>query len=229
MILEFHDGELWGKEEGTLTGRVGHQGGIDSTYQTEMWIQDACGRPHSPIRRVYALTDLCRVAAIWSRDEHGTMRYVARSRTYNGAWQLPYHYCGLHEVAITVLGREFNNPSQGEAWADRVLNPPFAAAVLLGKDRSLLAAWERGAKGVFLVARGRGVVFLPADTEGSLLGEFRDHQQNPPTDLAKKILFGIFHNLAGRSGLDRVWGGFDDNHKERVLRANLDMIRKNLP
>ncbi len=62
----------------------------------------------------------------------------------------------------------------------------------------------------------------------SLLDEYDDRRQNPPDDVAKRILFDVIDDITGRRGFD--WDEIIDDReiKEELLETNLEKIRRHL-
>ncbi|MFA6436751.1 MAG: hypothetical protein WC242_01365 [Candidatus Paceibacterota bacterium] len=63
----------------------------------------------------------------------------------------------------------------------------------------------------------------------SLLDEYRNCSTNPPTDVAKRILFDVIDDITSRSGWD--WDDdpvVDDETKEEILETNLEKIQRHL-
>ena len=49
---------------------------------------------------------------------------------------------------------------------------------------------------------------------------------NPATDPAKKILFGMFKDILSRGGFDDVFDNLEEELQEEILQSNLDIINK---
>lgn len=62
----------------------------------------------------------------------------------------------------------------------------------------------------------------------SLLDEYRDKLENPPEDLAKKILFDVIDDITGRRDCDFLGVIEDDEIEDEILSTNLEIIRKHL-
>jgi hypothetical protein len=62
----------------------------------------------------------------------------------------------------------------------------------------------------------------------SLLDEYYTRRENPPDDVAKRILFDVVDDIIGRRGFD--WDEIIDDPeiKEDLLRTNLEKIRRYL-
>ncbi len=63
----------------------------------------------------------------------------------------------------------------------------------------------------------------------SLLEEYYDRFENPPTDTVKKILFAFIGDLSGRKGFDHWWDHLDETVQLEILEENFKTIRENLP
>ena len=63
----------------------------------------------------------------------------------------------------------------------------------------------------------------------SLLNEYYDRKENPPEDIAKKILFDVLSDIGGRHRLE--WEKIIKNRKTKkeLLESNLKKIRLHLP
>jgi len=61
-----------------------------------------------------------------------------------------------------------------------------------------------------------------------LLEEFLDYHVNPPEDVAKRILFAIFHDLTDRGGIGGEWDMTEEKIQNQILESNLSSIRKEL-
>ena len=60
-----------------------------------------------------------------------------------------------------------------------------------------------------------------------LLDEYYECRQNPPDDVAKRILFDVIDDITGRGGFD--WDEIcDPETKEEILETNLEKIRRHL-
>ena len=150
MIVEFHDNQTDNLAQGTLRGRVGHDGTVEHAYQAEMWLQEVFGIEHA-ITRAYVIgqNDIC---AILKQDNRQKIEYVGRSPHYSGEWQLPFAYAGMTAIATTILGETVKSVNQGAEWAAGQLQGDVACAALLDEE-GMLAAWEKGPSGIVLVAR----------------------------------------------------------------------------
>ncbi len=58
-----------------------------------------------------------------------------------------------------------------------------------------------------------------------LLEEYRNRRENPPTEIAKRILFALMNDILGRKGYDDVWDDTDGADKEELLQTNLAEIQ----
>lgn len=62
----------------------------------------------------------------------------------------------------------------------------------------------------------------------TLLQKFQDRRNNPPSDIAERILFELMNDLTDRRGFHQEWDAVDDEIKEDILQVHLGIIQKNL-
>lgn len=154
MIIECHDSEVE-SPGGTLFGRAGTGGSIEYPYQAEMWVQEMLT---AATCRVYVHDHtLGYVYAVWSRDQNGTLHYVAKAKDWLGEWQLPF-LTEARLISTAILGDEshceIRTLDEGAQWAaEQLLDPTIATAIVVDKD-GVLAAWEKNKNGPVLVAKG---------------------------------------------------------------------------
>jgi hypothetical protein len=61
-----------------------------------------------------------------------------------------------------------------------------------------------------------------------LLDEYYARRDNPPQDLAKRILFTIMDDILDRKRFDNAWDNFDDEVREEIFTSNLAAIQNEI-
>ena len=129
FVIELHDGEVDNLAEGTLAGTCGRHGGIEYDYQVEMSVQEVIDQGWE-WRRAYVVTGE-RVRVIWMYDKAtGEVRYLARTTSYTGEWQLPFVGSPDAQIAVGVWGRDASTDDEAHAWAEELAELIMLARVM---------------------------------------------------------------------------------------------------